>query len=175
MDLVQLNANVVLSGNCLGAAANPNRFSPIAARLSFPFASTATGGLLIDQLIDDATEPRTFAAGSTTDIDLSTGQVDPLGDAISGADDFAKVRFWLVYHDPDSASSGIVVGNAASDKFEGPLSTGATLSLAPDEGFVFFSKATAGWAVDGTHKVIRVVNSDGSDPATVWFLTGGSK
>lgn len=172
---VTLNANVNLTGSMVGSTGRPGLNNPLSAALSLAFTQGGTGATLIDQILDGATGETTLTAGSTTDIDLTTGEENPLVESISGADAFAKVRLIYVSHESTSLASSIVVFDAASNAFQGPVEATAGITLKPGEGHLFWSATTAGWTVDGTHKVFRLVNADGVNDATVRYLVGGSK
>jgi hypothetical protein len=125
------------------------------------------------QLIDKATNSFTIAAGGTTTIDLTSGQLNPLGEAVV----MARVFAVMVIHDAASESSGIeVFGGASSNKFQGPLDSAGKLTLKPKQSasFAATSADTVGWVVSGSAKNIDIKNNDGVKAATVRFVVVGA-
>jgi hypothetical protein len=175
MTSVSLNIGFYLTGLCKGRTGEPRLQNTIGLDGSATLSNSDTGAALIDQIIDEATEPVTIAAGADLDIDLTTGQTNPLLESISGADDFAKVRVLYVLHVSTSLASSIAVGNATSNSFQATLSAAGTDTLLPGEDFLKRALTTAGFTVDGTHKVLRIRNNDGVNAATVRYFIGGSK
>lgn len=109
-----------------------------------------------------------IAASGSLDIDLTTGQTNPLGESIASASAFDKVFAVFVEHDSGSSSSGITVMGGASDEFQGPFAAGDKATLAPGRWIAFGQLSSlTGWTVDATHKRIDIDNLDGANAADV--------
>lgn len=172
MNSVNIIDTVSIKGNVQGTTDTPSRTATINIARSDSF--TASGTILINQVLDKGTAIQTLAAGATLTIDLTTGQTNPLGESISGAGAFAKVREIYISHEGTSASSGIVAYGASSNSFQGKWSAGATLTLKPGERDHQVSYTAAGMTVDSTHKILQIVNSDGANAAAIRYFVSGS-
>jgi len=172
MNSVNIIDTVSIKGNVQGTTDTPSRTATINIARSDSF--TASGTVLINQVLDKATVAQTLAAGATLTIDLTTGQTNPLGESISGAGAFAKVREIYIAHDGTSLSSGIVAYGAASNSFQAKLSSAATITLKAGEYDKQTSYTAAGMTVDSTHKTLQIVNSDGTNAATIRYFVSGS-
>lgn len=96
---------------------------------------------------------RTIAASGSENLDLAGALTDLMGATITAAEVVAVFV---------SASAGntnnVVIGNATSNGFQGPLSSTGTYTLKPGE-FVLMSSKT-GWAVTaGTGDLLKIANS----------------
>ncbi len=133
--------------------------------------SATSGATKIDQIIDAASRlnVHTLAAGATLTINLLTGTDNPVGaNAV-----FARVKSLFIEHSAASLASGVTAFDAASDAFQGPLVTGATMDLLPGEFIDLCSPTTVGWVVDATHKNLAIVNNDIVNAATLRFYIDG--
>lgn len=68
-----------------------------------------------------------------------------------------------------NACSGITVGNATTAQFSTPIADTATgtITLANREQFGRCNPSAAGWAVDGSHKNLKILNNDSGNAAKV--------
>jgi hypothetical protein len=167
MTSLELNAVLLITGNAVGTANNPNSTASIGVRRSDAMTQAGTGASFANQAIDKASTTTTLGVGTTT-IDL-TSFTNLQGET---AQSFAKVRVLFFEHDAASAASSIVVFNAAADAFQGPVGAGNDLTLAPGERISMESLTAAGWAVDATHKNLAIVVAGGT--ATLRYFVGGS-
>lgn len=110
------------------------------------------------------TDRRTIGASSNDDIDLSgTSLTDVFGQTVS----FARVKGLFVF-----ASSGntnnVVIGNAASNQFLGPLGAAAhTLAIQPGGAYVAFAPGATAWAVaNASTDTLRIANSGAGTSVT---------
>lgn len=172
MNSSKLSTKFGLVGSVKGTTANTNLSSPVAINRTSAYTQIST--YPINQMIDKGSSTFTIAASTTLAIDLTTGQTNPLGESIASALAFAKVRYIFIEHDSASLSTQIVCLGSGSNQFQGPLSAAATVTLKPGERFQAESATTAGWTVDGTHKTVQVVNSSGTQSATVRLCIAGS-
>lgn len=104
-----------------------------------------------------------IAVSGTTTLDLTTGLVNPLNEAISGTPGkFISAHVVFIEHAAASlATAGITAFGGASNDFQGPMAALDKPTLLPGEWFAFGKPAgNAGWTVDGTHKNIALVNTD---------------
>lgn len=172
MDAANIIDTVLIRGSVQGTTDTPSRTAVINVFKTVSF--TATGTIAVNQVLDRASDLQTLAAGATLTIDLTTGQTNPLGESISGAGAFAKVREIYVSHDGTSTSSGIVAYGASSNSFQAKLSAAATITLKPGEDDKQTSYTVAGMTVDSTHKILQIVNSDGTNAAKIRYFVSGS-
>lgn len=171
MNTVQLDSVDSVSGSVRGAAANPDRTCPVQFKKVNSYTAAGSGSTLVSQMLDKATETYTIAANTTVDYDLTSGQIDPLGDACL----FTKVRELYIEHVAGSASvTGIRWGTSVTNGFTGPVVAAALPTFLASESMHLKSPTTAGWTVDGTHKVIRIINLDVTNAATVRLFAVGS-
>jgi hypothetical protein len=172
MNSSKLTTKFGIVGTVKGTTANSSLSSPIAINRTGSYTQIST--YPINQMIDKGSSTFTIAASTTLAIDLTTGQTNPLGESIASSLAFAKIRYVFIEHDAASLSTGIVAFGSGSNQFQGPLSAAATVTLVPGERFQAESATTAGWTVDGTHKTIQIVNSSGTQSATVRLCIAGS-
>jgi hypothetical protein len=167
---VDVDFTLILGGTFKDSSGNPR--ATIRRTITKAYDSASAGASLIDQAYFPQTN-LTLAAGATTTLDLTTGLVNPINNDITGAEDFAKVRVWVVYHEQSSAASSIRIGGA-SNPFGGLMTTASnTITLVPGQGFAFFDTySTAGMAVSGSAKNVQILNVDGTNAATyrIYFL-----
>jgi hypothetical protein len=159
------------TGTVKGTSTSPGLKADVGATARCDF--TGTGKMVYDAATDGAT--LTVGAGATVTLNLQSGLTSPLGEAITGALDFAAVFAVWVHHDRASLSSGITVLGGGSNDFQGPWSAGDKPTLAPKQGVAFVTEADGtGWTVDATHKNIAIVNNDGVNAATVRVFIEGT-
>ncbi len=162
MNTVQLVSVESLNGFVLGASANPDRSCPIQIKGASNYAASGTTGQpgFVNQIVDRATEIFTIATAATLDVSLLAGggEIDPLGDPAA----FTKVREFYLEHSPTSlAVDGIKLALAATSAFVGPISgTSSAVTLLPGEVYHVKTASSAGWTVNSTQKVVRLINLD---------------
>lgn len=172
MNNVKLTFAMGFEGVCTGTSTSATLEATL-PRTVIQHLLTSTG----KQVLDKGSATFTVGAGATTTIDLTSGQVNPLGESISGAMDFVKVFVFWVHHEFTSISSNIeVFGGVSANLFQGPLNATGKLTLAPGMGAGFMCETanTTGWAVSATVKNIDIKNLDVSDPATVRLFVSGA-
>lgn len=79
----------------------------------------------------------------------------------------------LANDDESDPASGVQVGNAASNSWQGWLSAGATVDV--DYLGDYHAGSDTGRAVDGTHKNLFIANLDATNTATVRITIYGRK
>jgi hypothetical protein len=113
----------------------------ISARLPANLApvefTSGTGASQVDLVWTDT---RTYSATPTT-LDLSTLAAASTN---SGAATFNNIKIIAIFN--NDTTNSLIVGNAASAQFTGPLSSGTTTITIPAGcGFVFYNKGANGW------------------------------
>jgi hypothetical protein len=105
-----------------------------------------TNGTGTDQA-DEATTLKTTAitAGATYDLNAMTSPF--------GTIDFATIKVLRIVNNSTTASENIVVGNAASTPFLGPLSAGTTTITIPPGNYVEMTNRDAGWSTTGANNL----------------------
>ncbi len=170
---VVVTASMGFNGVVSGASFNAN----LSVQIRDTFRCQLTGANL--QIYSTTL---TLAPSGSVSLDLTTGLFNPLNDAISGSGGkFTKVWVAMIEHDPASlATAGITAFGAAAmgNGFQGPLPDTVVLTLPVGlaNGFLLdFAKTP--YTVDGTHKIIPIVNLDATalHTATVnVFIAGGT-
>lgn len=112
-------------------------------------------------------DTRTLAASASESLDLRGSLVDAFGASVNPAEIVA------IYVKAKSTNTNdVVIGNAASNGFAGPLSATGTLTLKAGE-FVLLS-SQAGWAVTaGTGDLLKVANSAAGTSVTYSIMIIG--
>jgi hypothetical protein len=112
---------------------------------------TGTGSSQADKVFSDQ---RTIVASSSETLDL-TALTDPFGVTLT----FAKVKAILIVASANNTND-VVIGNAASNPFLGPLAgTTPTITLKPG-GAVLLTAPVGGWTVtDSSTDNLKVANS----------------
>jgi len=173
MQTVNLTAGVTLTGTVAGTTVTPSRNASVDLRRVTNYtAGDATAP--VNQVLDKGTDTQTLAAGATVTVGLTAGGENPLGEAITGAAAFIKVREILVEHDSASLSSGVTVFNAASNSFQGMVSAAGFLTLPPGGRITLSLPTAAGMPVSGSAKNFKITNVDGVNAATIRYVVGGS-
>lgn len=100
-------------------------------------------------------DTRTLNASATEDLDLTGSLTNAFGATIAQAEVVA-----LYIAAADTNTNNVLVGNATTNGFVGPIGATGVLTLKPGE-FVCFTSQT-GWAVTaGTGDLLKVANSAG--------------
>jgi hypothetical protein len=115
-------------------------------------------------------DTRTIAASSNDDLDLN----GVLPAVFGGTVGLTLVRA-IIIRAAAGNTNNVVVGNAASNQFLGPLGAAAhTISIRPGDEFVATSR-NAGWTVTaGTGDILRIANSGSGTPVTYDIIIIGS-
>lgn len=131
------------------------KLSEIAELLSF-----VPGTAAVDQANLFFSDTRTLSASASETLDLAGSLTDALGAT------FTAAEILLVFVRAAAANTNaVVIGNAASNGFAGPLSATGTYTVQPDEYYLAATKA--GWAVTaGTGDLLKIANGGGSTPVT---------
>lgn len=115
----------------------------------------------------------TIAAGATLNIDLAGSLADVFGTTLT----FARIKFFFLHLTTATAASAITVGNGTNPWLMNALSAATTTVSVRNGGFLAFGDpgATAYPVTAGTADVLKLVNADGSNIATVEIcIVGGS-
>jgi hypothetical protein len=175
----RINATISIGtrGKAEGTTSNAQMQTPIPIGVNASFSSTLTGG----SKITTAYGPTSAGLGSigkysiaasgnlTVDLQAFESILNESSQSIS------KARIFILSHESSSTASSIVVGNAASNQwtFMGLSSATATLTLRPGDFIAFGSSSSAGMAVSGTSKSLKVLNSDASNAAIIRIFIAG--
>jgi hypothetical protein len=172
MNTVRLTKNFGITGTVIGTTANPVLSSRINAQNVTTATQAGTAGALVSQVYDYAsgTNYKTIALSTTLTLDLTSGLLNPLGEAIV----FSKIKSVYIEHISTSTAVSIKCFAAASNAFQGPLNTANYVTLLPGESIYLQSYTTAGWTVDGTHKNLSILNNSGSASALVRIYIDGT-
>lgn len=112
-----------------------------------------------------------IAAATNLDIDLRSGQLDLVGNAVV----LSKVKLVICTVTEPGTTDYITLGpqgvtNAAQLGFGGVVSS--SYAEVRDMPFVMGGGNFAGWTIDATHKVVRLANP-GSNPLTGYLIVVG--
>jgi hypothetical protein len=109
-------------------------------------------------------DTRTVGTGGET-LDLNA-LTDSLGRTIN----FVKIKALLIVADPANSST-IVVGNAASNQFQGPFDAATDTVALPAGGILMLAAPAAGWAsTNGASDKLKVVGGAASQIYSIWIL-----
>lgn len=127
---------------------------------SFPsLTQTITDGTAAGQANKMYRSYRNVGASSSETLDL-TSLTNFHGDAVA----FTGIKSLTIAIISPDGTKKLTVGNAASNSFQGPLSSAATVDIYYDHEFKNWS--AGGFTVDSTHKSLKVANAGAS---TVYY------
>ena len=110
---------------------------------------------------------RTISASGSENLDLTGALTDAFGATVAAAE---VVAIYVKAHAGNA--NDVVVGGAASNAFNGPLSANGTLTIKPGEFTVLTNKA--GWpVVAGTGDILKVANSGAGTSVTYTIVIVG--
>lgn len=169
MNTLSLKYAVGFLGNASGTPNNAN----LKTTLGRTSRASVTG--TTQQVLD--IYQTTVGVTSTLQLSLIGGQLNPLGESITGTQAFSRVLGVLVEHDTASlATSGIQAFNGGTQEFQGPLSVSSQVLLLAGEWHGFGKAANiTGWTAGATVHRIDVANLDTTQVATVNIFVIGSK
>ncbi len=132
--------------------------------------TAGTGSGQADQIFADT---RTLAASATETHDLAGSGAslhDPFGASLS----FARIKVVRI-----SAACGntnnVVVGNAASNQFAGPVSAATATTTLPPCGVLVWIAPNSGWAItDSSNDLFKVANSSSGTGVTYTIVIIGA-
>lgn len=128
--------------------------------------ANGTGSSQADRVFSDQ---RTLTASASETLDL-TSLTDPSGASIS----FAKVKAIMIKAASGNTNS-VVVGNAASNPFVGPLGGTTPTITIPPGGSVMLLAPVSGWSVaNGSTDNLKIANSAGSTSVTYDIMIIGT-
>lgn len=137
-----------------GEFSGSNDLASAVAKINRSFEKTFTPGTGNGQADILFADTRTLSASGSEDLDLAGGVADALGVTRT----FAKVVAILI-RAAEGNTNNVVVGNAASNEFGGPLSADATVTLPPG-GVLALVHPGAGWTVTAsTGDLLKLANS----------------
>lgn len=165
MNSLALKFGIGFSGLIVGTTANSELKSRL-GRVTRRTISGTTNQVYIARLYS-------LAGAATLQIDLSTGLLNPLGESISGAADFATVTGLWIEHDSTSTSTGVTAFNGGTNEFQGPMNAASDVTLAPGD-WAAFGRSATGFTVDGTHKRIDILNNHATNAALLNIFIMGT-
>src|SRR6266516_4460388 len=112
-----------------------------------------TDGTAADPAQKIATVSGSITAGAAVTHDL-TAIVGPFGTV-----NFSQIKEIIIVI--TGGTGDVIVGNAASNQFQGPLSAPTTTQTVPNNGsgsgiLPWINHSAGGWTVDGTHKSLKI-------------------
>ena len=170
--MAQTLDSIALSWSVAATANNPADFTIAKAALSYAKSFGWTTGAAINQADRCFADQRTIAASSTDDLDLTgTALQDILGANLA----LARVKLIGVYA-AAANTNNVVIGNAASNQFQGPVGAVThTLSIPPNGSVLLVAPTAAGWVVTaGTGDLLRIANSGAGTSVTYDIVILGS-
>jgi len=134
---------------------------------SIPVMSQSyTNGMGAGQINKCWFKTKDLTAGSSDTWDLTSGLTDHEGNAVV----FTGIKELIVAVITPDGTKKVVVGNAASNSFQGKLSAGST------EDCFYYARwpkpDASGYAVDSTHKNLKI-NNPGASTVTYFILALG--
>lgn len=134
----------------------------------YTLAFGTTSGL-IDTIIAN---PYELAAASTTNFNFFDGTIPDIFSKANGLQNIKFLGIYIVANTDGSASgASITIGNAATPL---TMNNGGTATYqAFTGGPVYQQGKPAGYTVDNTHKLLKVVNDDATLKITIWLIAGG--
>lgn len=161
-----------VSLNVLASATNAFTLNSAVAALNYAKSLGFTSGAAASQMDRLYAATRTIVASGTDDLDLTgTALQDVLGQNLA----LVRVKLIAVYANPANTNN-VVIGNAASNQFQGPFGAVThTVAVPPGGAFMVVAPTAAGWAVTaGTGDLLRVANGGAGTSVTYDVLIGGS-
>lgn len=164
--------SATVSFNVLASATNPFTLNSAATVLNYAKSLGFTSGAAASQMDRLLAAQRTILASGTDDLDLTgTALQDILGTNLA----LVRVKLIAVYANAGNTNN-VVIGNAASNQFQGPFGAVThTIAIPPGGSFLIVSPTAAGWPVTAaTADLLRVANGGAGTPVTYDVLIGGS-
>lgn len=124
----------------------------------FVFLETGTGSGQDDTIYSAV---RTLTASSNETLDLNA-----LVDGVGRTRNFAKVKALLIMASTANTNN-VVVGNAASAQFKGPISVATATVTLPPGGVYFIAAPVSGWSsADASFDQLKIANSGAGTSVT---------
>lgn len=160
---VKIALNIVAKLASVGTIGTSTFDTTVQKQLNF-----TTGTAADDQADILFADTRTLAASGTENLDLSGVLVGPLGGSAIAAAEIMAIYISAA----DANTNSVIVGNATSNAFQGPLSATGTLTLKP--GDFHLLTCADGWGVTAaTGDLLKVANSAGTTGVTYSIIIVG--
>lgn len=165
---MSVNARIIVdvAGTLYGSNDLGSPAMPFALAETIAFTAGSSNGQANIVFSDN----RSIAASSNDDLDLS----GVLSAVFGGTIAFTAIRA-IIIRAAAGNTNNVVVGNAASNQFLGPLGAAAhTIAIRPGDELVMTAR-NAGWTVTaGTGDILRIANSGSGTPVVYDIIILGS-
>jgi hypothetical protein len=119
-------------------------------------------------------QDRTLAASSNETLDLY-GSTTPLADIFGANALFRHIKYVAIYIVSGGDVNGLLIGNAGSNPFLGPLGgTSPTVLVYPNGPGFQVGEPTAGWAVTSSVGQLKIANESSAVSVTYRIVIGGT-
>ena len=119
-------------------------------------------------------QDRTLAASSNETLDLY-GSTTPLADIFGANALFRHIKYIAIYIVSGGDVNGLMIGNAGSDPFLGPLGgTTPTVLVYPSGPGFQVGEPTAGWAVTSAAGQLKITNESSAVSVNYRIVIGGT-
>jgi hypothetical protein len=119
-------------------------------------------------------QDRTLAASSNDTLDLY-GSTTPLADIFGANALFRHIKYIAIYIVSGGDVNGLLIGNAGSNPFLGPLGgTSPTVLVYPNGPGFQVGEPMAGWAVSSTVGQLKIANESSAVSVTYRIVIGGT-
>ena len=153
----KINVATALSNDVDAGSASSSQDNTVTIKL--------TNGTTADKADLTWTDQRTLADSATEELDLAGSLASAFGASLT----FARVKAIMVKN--ESTTQVLTVGGAASNAFEGWISSGGTITVRPGGAVAFYAPDVTGYEVTaGTGDLLKVANGAAGD-ATTYTIT----
>jgi hypothetical protein len=141
---------------------------------SFKYSLTyGTGSGQIDTVIAQVYE---LAASASNEHNFFDGTVKDIFSQANGLTNLKYLGIYLTANsDSSTAGSSATIGNASANQLVLYLGAAAQTYTIYSGGPAYQAGRPAGYTVDATHKLFKVLNNDGANKLTYWLLGCGVK
>ncbi len=118
-------------------------------------------------------DERTLAAGDSEELDLSALPMMLFGDSLSVA--MAKVKALLLINLATDAGDGLLIGDATSHAWQGPLAAAGDKLLVPADSCLLLVNKKNGWTVlAGSADRLKIANAGANEISYKIAIVGAS-
>ena len=156
--------------NALGTMFGPGNLQTPQLNLAFQENYTITNGSGAGQADVIWQDKRTLAASASESLDVQTGALhDSFGTALT----LSKIKAIIIAADGGNTND-VQVGGAGANAITAPFGSATDyVAVQPGGVLVLVNPTAGGYAVDGTHKLLKVANSAGTTGVTYSIIIFG--